>query len=227
MIWTHFLSSFLLLMVMGNSMAAEIVPGVLHHIETHLGKVEIRVVGENIPGRVPIICIPGISAALKDEWTNVVEPLSQHGYVAAIIHFHSNPKTAPALLAGGIQPRDVSKIVNEAVLANFFNTDRAVIMGKSWGGYMAAMHATSHPAKVVKLVLLAPAFSTADRAIALHKVGVPTFLGWAKDDSSVWYSTHKLWRDEFGEDLTFYAAEKGGHTVIPEYAGPVLKFLKE
>lgn len=226
MIWPILLSSAVLLATMGSSLGAEIIPGVLHHVETHLGQVEIRVVGERVKGRIPIICIPGMSEALKDEWVNVVEPLSQRGYVAAIIHFHSNPKTAPGMLVGGIQPRDVSKIINEAVLTNFFRADKAIIFGKSWGGYMAATHVTSHPDKVIKVVLQAPAYSTSERAAALHRTGVPTFLAWAKDDSAVWYSLHKVWREKFGEDLTFYTSEKGGHQVISEYAGPILRFLQ-
>lgn len=167
-----------------------------------------------------------MSAALIDEWAKVAEPLSQHGFVAAIINFHSNPKTSPALFVGGIQPHDLSKIINEAVLANFFHAKKAIVFGKSWGGYMASVHATNHPDKVIKLVLQAPGFSTAERVAALHKTKVPTFLAWAKDDSVVWYSTHKVWQSEFGADLTFYAAEAGGHAVIDEYAGPVLRFLQ-
>ena len=211
---------------MGNtSSSSDILPGVVQEIETHLGKVNIRIVGENVPDKIPVICIPGMNAGLVDEWTKVVVPLSEHGYVSAIIHFHSNPKTAPGLL-GGISPHDVSKIINEAVLKNVFNAEKAVILGKSWGGYMAFTHVTNHPDKVIKLALQAPAFSSASRAAALHKTGVPTFLAWAKDDSVMWYTTSKIWREEMGQDLTFYAAEKGGHVVIDEYAEPILRFLQ-
>lgn len=215
-----------MLFVAGSASATEITPGVIHEVETHLGKVKVRIVGENIPGRVPVVCIPGMSEALIDEWTKVAEPLSQHGFVVAIIHFHSNPRTAPALFIGGIQPPDVSKIINEAVLKQIFNAEKGVILGKSWGGYMAVMHTINNPDKVIKLAVQAPAFSTRERVTALHKTGVPTLLAWAKDDWVVWYSTHEMWQSVFGSDLTFYSTDKGGHAVVDDYAGPILKFLQ-
>lgn len=212
-------------LLMGNAFAASPIPGVLQEVETHLGKVTVRIVGENVPGKIPVICIPGMNSALADEWAKVAGPLSEHGFVSAIIHFHSNPRTAPALLVGGIQPHDVSKIINEAVLTGIFHAEKAVILGKSWGGYMAFTHVTNHPDKVIKLALQAPGFSTSERIAALHKTHIPTFLAWAKDDSVVWYSTHKTWQDIMGADLTFYAAEAGGHVIIDEYAKPILDFL--
>ena len=225
------ISLFLLLTVvftvfnMGNTSTSS-VPGIVQEIDTHLGKVVIRIVGDNSPGKIPVICIPGLSASLVDEWTKVAVVLEKHGYVSAIIHFQSNPKTAPALIFGGIQHEDVSKIINEAVLKNVFNSEKAIILGKSWGGYMAFTHATNHPDKVIKLALQAPAFSNSERVAALRKTGIPTFLTWARDDPIVWYSTSKLWREEMGSDLTFYAAETGGHAVVHEYAEPILKFLQ-
>jgi len=214
---------------MGNSVSGEEEErvGELRNIQTHLGIVTIRIIGQEGAAKTPVICIPGMNEALVDEWVKIAVPLSDNNFVVAIINFHSNPDTKPALLFGGIQPHDVSRIINEAVLENVFHADKAVIMGKSWGGYQAFTHVTSHPEKVLKLVLQAPGFSNHDRITALHKTGVPTFLAWAKDDPVVWYSTTETWTAIFGSDITIFTAEVGGHAIIPEYAEPILKFLQE
>lgn len=216
----------LVLTIMGNSASTEKIVGELREIDTHLGKVTIRIVGDLGADKIPVICLPGYSPALGDEWVKVAEPLSKHGFVSAIINFHSNPNTKPSLVFGGIQPHDVSKIINEAVLHNVFHAEKAMILGKSWGGYMAFTHATNHPTKVLKLAIQAPGFSTHERIVALHKSKVPTFLAWAKDDPIVWYSGTEQWLAVFKDELVLYTAAKGGHEIVDEYAEPILKFLQ-
>jgi pimeloyl-ACP methyl ester carboxylesterase len=202
------------------------VAGEVRTISTHLGEMCIRVVGEEGAEKIPVICLPGMNEGLADEWVKIAQPLSENGYIVVIINFHSNFNTKPALFIGGIQPNDVSRIINEAVLENVLHSKRAVIMGKSWGGYHAFTHATKHPDKVIKLVLQAPGFTTIDRVVALHKTAVPTFLAWAEDDYIVWYSTTHTWTSVMGESLVLYSAHTGGHAVVEEYASPILKFLQ-
>ena len=213
-----------LFIAMGNASHSAV--GEKRDMDTHMGKMSVRIVGSEGTGKIPVICIPGASEALVDEWVKVAAPLSENGYVVAIINFHSNPDTKPGIIFGGIQPHDVSRVINEAVLQSIFHAEKAIIMGKSWGGYMAYTHATAHPTKVIKLCLQAPAFSNHERVAALHKTGVPTFLAWARDDPLIWYSNTKTWLDGMGSDLVFYSAEKGGHAVIDEYAEPMIKFIK-
>jgi pimeloyl-ACP methyl ester carboxylesterase len=211
------------LVILGVFARADSVPGELREVDSHLGKIEVRVLGDITPDNIPVVCFPGKIPALVDEWVAVADPLSKHGYAVAIVHFHSNPRTSPA---SGISPQDVANIINEAILGKLFHAQKAVILGKSWGGYMAMAYATSHPDKVIKLALQAPASCTKERIAYLHQAHVRTFLAWAKDDPSVGYATHGMFQEEFGAELTFYSAEKGGHRVIAEYAEPILQFLQ-
>jgi pimeloyl-ACP methyl ester carboxylesterase len=201
--------------------------GEIIDISTHLGNISMRVIGKVEDGKIPIICIPGASPALVDEWVVVVGNLIESGHVAAILNFHSNSSTKPGVIFGGIQPNDVSKIINEAVLRDYFRAEKAIIMGKSWGGYMASKHTIAHSDKVRKLVLQAPAFSTTETIAEVRKTGVPTFLAWAKDDPLVWFSGTAAWLDGMGENLTLFSVETGGHAVVAEYSAPILTFLQQ
>jgi hypothetical protein len=191
-------------------------------VSTHLGSVAVRIVGKISPGVQPVICIPGISKLLINEWVNVAEPLSKRGYVSAIINFHSNQSTKPK---GGIEPSDISKIIIESIMEKVFHTKKVIIMGKSWGGFIAYSHAIAHPETVLKLVLLAPAQGTIEQATLLSKTRVPTFLGWARDDTVIPFPSSLVWVHGYGSKLLFYSADSGGHAVLEEYAEPIDKFL--
>ena len=222
---TTFVSIFLIFIVLlSMSIVSSEYPlsGILQDIDTHLGKITIRLIGDITRDKTPVICLPGINAALVDEWVRVAEHLSRHDHVVAIINFHSNSRTAPS---SGIQSEDISRIINEAVLQGVFHAEKGIIMGKSWGGHAAFAYTTNHPESVIKLVLVAPAYSNAPRVAALHQTGVHTFLAWTKDDPMIKYPTSEVWIENMGSDLVFYTAEKGGHTILDEYADPILHFL--
>lgn len=222
---------FLLTLIMGNTDSVsepQPVSGELRKISTHLGEMMVRIVGNLDKDYIPVVCLPGANAALFDEWVNVIQPISEKSYVFCIINFHSNANTKPGVIFGGIQPPDVSKIINEAILQEVFKKDKCVIMGKSWGGYMAVAHTSTHPSKVIKLVIQAPAFSTKERILALQATNVPTFLAWALDDSIMWYSRYMpLWKEVMGSNIETYTAEIGGHSLIQEYTTPILCFLQK
>ncbi len=69
------------------------------------------------------------------------------------------------------------KVVEEAV-----GDSEVTLMGSSMGGYLAALYAGRYPAKVIRLVLLAPAFGFAGRW--------PSVVG--EEGMKHWLSTGKL-----------------------------------
>ena len=54
--------------------------------------------------------------------------------------------------------------------------DEVILVGSSFGGLMAACFAASHPSRVKKLVLMAPALNFPGYQIPEFKIQAPTFL---------------------------------------------------
>ena len=64
--------------------------------------------------------------------------------------------------------------------------DRLILVGSSYGGLMAAMFAARHPARVVKLILLAPALSLKDfDAYKQYRLDMPVILYHGRFDDVV------------------------------------------
>jgi pimeloyl-ACP methyl ester carboxylesterase len=199
------------------------IPGRIIQIPTQLGMISVRMIGN--PGKKPIICLPGINPKLVDEWTIVGEPISQKGFVVYIINFHSNSKTVPALFLRGISKLGVVDVINDVM--SHLKVDQVILMGKSWGGEQAMSYAKEFPNKVQKLCLIAPASSSPSVIKQLEQNSLPIYLGWAKDDPSVWYSKCETWKRILGSKLTFQSADSGGHRILLEYAQNIINFLDQ
>ena len=130
------------------------------------------------------------------------------------------------LIIGGISSEDVSKIVFTHVLESIFKKNKAIIMGKSWGGFQATQIAVKYPMKVTKLCLVAPAFTQKSTVNSIVSMNIPVSLNWAKDDYVVWYWNAETWK-YLGSNLHLYSASSGGHKILAEYAEPILQFLKQ
>jgi hypothetical protein len=206
-----------------SSASPSSIPGQIIQIPTQLGTISVRMIGN--PSAKAIICLPGINPKLVDEWAIVGEPISQKGYVVYIINFHSNPKTVPALLLGGISKLGVTDVINDVI--SHLKLHQVILMGKSWGGGQAMNYAKEFPNKVQKLCLIAPASSSPATIKQLGQNLTPIYLAWAKDDSTLWYSNSDTWKQILGSKLTFQSAESGGHLILSEYAPNILNFLDE
>jgi pimeloyl-ACP methyl ester carboxylesterase len=207
-----------------NNVQSLSIPGKIIHIPISFGgTISVRVLGN--PSNIPVICLPGINSKLVDEWTVVGEEMSQQGYVIYILNFHSNPKTVPSLIMGGISNSDVAKVINEVM--SHIQAQEIILMGKSWGGGQAMNYAKEFPNKVKKLCLVAPASSNPSTIKQLEQNPAPVYLAWAKDDSTIWYSNSESWKQLLGSKLTFQSAERGGHRILSEYAHSMIKFLQE
>jgi pimeloyl-ACP methyl ester carboxylesterase len=129
--------------------------GINVRVATHLGDIDLITFGPSAVGKKPhaVVMIPGMSAELKTEWAVVAEFLGKEGYSVAIVDLFGNPHTAPR----GINLMDFSQIVADSVIRGHFKCDRAIIMGKSWGGMRVAQLVHLRPELASKVVLLAPA----------------------------------------------------------------------
>ena len=102
-----------------------------------------------------------MSSAVLHEWDACAQACAEAGFRVLLPNFHSNPRTAPGL-ALGVGEDDVMKILVTAISAH--SKEPVILMGKSWGGAVAAKFAQRHPDMVRQLVLICPALS--DAAVA-------------------------------------------------------------
>ena len=94
------------------------------------------------------------------EWDPFAEACAAAGFRVLLPNFHSNPRTAPGLIRG-VGEEDVNKLL-ETVISQ--SKDPVILMGKSWGGAMAAKFAQNHSEMVRQLVLVCPALASGEVA---------------------------------------------------------------
>jgi pimeloyl-ACP methyl ester carboxylesterase len=198
-------------------------PGHVSSLSTPFGDVSIRVLGQP-GGTLPVICLPGMNPKLTDEWVYVADVLARNGCHVVIINFHSNPKSTPSLLYGGVSDEDVQQIIEVAM--GYLGVKQTFLFGKSWGGSQAINFAVKNPKAVLKLGLIAPASSDSTLIEKLQSNSIKVFLAWALDDTALWFYNTKHWQTVMGDQLTFASVEKGGHRILPEYAEKLLAFIK-
>ncbi len=80
----------------------------------------------------------------------------------------------PDLTEGDFENSTISRQLG--CIDRLLGNDSAVLMGSSMGGYLAALHAARHPARVSRLVLLAPALGLARRWV--ESLDAETMRGW-------------------------------------------------
>ncbi len=89
------------------------------------------------------------------------------------------PFAVPDLAAGDFSRLTLSgqlQVVENAIAGRV-----VCLMGSSMGGYLAALYAAAHPARVRRLVLMAPAFDFASRWP--QRLGEPAFGEWERTGS--------------------------------------------
>lgn len=186
------------------------------------GDIKAVVVGPE--NGTPVIAIHGMKESMAMEWMKVASKLGDEGFRVCVLNLHSNPKTKPK----AIDKAEMQKILLDSVTKGYFNTDKAILMGKSWGGSIAANYAANHPTAVSKLVLVAPALG-GDKALSAIKdrtQHLPVYLAWAKDDRIMPAKRTDKWIDVLGDRLTTLNKDSGGHVIFDEYAPSIAAFLK-
>ena len=188
-------------------------------LDTPFGPVKAEAFGPNVGTAALVVAIHGYNPSLAHEWRPVAQTLGEQGTFRVLVpDLHSNPATAP----GRISSEDFGKLA-----VAIANGQKAVWMGKSWGGASVARFAASHPWAVERLVLDAPGLRHNESAELARKIKAPTLLLWAQDDPVIPFRTSTTWRNA-NPAMRLHAAKQGGHLVLAnEYTSPVLQFLKE
>ena len=200
--------------------------GELNKISTHLGDIEIRKIG-NFAFRSgkAVVCLNGINPNLGNEWITVAEKLGARGYRVIIIDFHSNAKTKPKMVWGGISDFDVHLIIKESVISHLLGDDKVILLGKSWGGRQAALFTQKYPNLVSRLGLVCPASSDESLVAGVKEANTPVYLAWARDDYVKWYSNVDTWKRVLGNAVEVQSADSGGHFILPEYTDRIVQFV--
>jgi pimeloyl-ACP methyl ester carboxylesterase len=144
-------------------------------------------------------------------WEPLMTPLSNAGLFVVSLDM-PGWGDSPAWLDGSLKTEFA---VNALIyVVDHFNKDRAVIMGKSWGGGVGLQCAMDHPSRVSKLILTAPAFRNLD---SLNTLSQAVLLVWAEDDKVIPYR----YSAEFLEripNIEFISFKNGGHSAAPKNA---------
>eukprot|EP00732_Lithocolla_globosa_P004400 Lithocolla_globosa_v1_NODE_4045_length_1521_cov_22.677353.p1 type:complete len:228 gc:universal NODE_4045_length_1521_cov_22.677353:598-1281(+) len=191
-------------------------------ISTKEGDLIVRVYGEKNTGPL-VIAFHGVNSNLVDEWDHVASACAKHNFRVVVPNWHSNPKLAPGMFMG-VETELVCKVTLDSIVSNFAEPDESIhVMGKSWGGKIAANFCVKNSQIVNKLVLVCPAIKDED---VIRQLEMPTCLIWAKDDWITWYSNCQTFKDLVG-DLFFVAFENGGHRIQDSYADVIVNFLEK
>jgi pimeloyl-ACP methyl ester carboxylesterase len=131
--------------------------------------------GEDRPGAPPIVLIHGAGCNLEDMRLALGERLAARHRVILI----DRPGMGWSKRKGraGSSPRDQAAILRE--ILERLGVERAIIVGHSWGGALAASFALDHPDRTAALALLAPPLYPFARATTwLYGLFATPVLGW-------------------------------------------------
>ena len=186
---------------------------------TCCGSISAKVTGPD--DGIPVVAVHGVKELLKEEWLTVATLLGEKGYRVAVLDFHSNAATKP----GRISSSDFDSILRDSVTKEYFGAEKAVVMGKSWGGGNVANYGAKNSIHVSKMILAAPSH-VADKALSdLKDVGLRVFLAWAEDDPIMAEPRPKLWKETLGDKMKTFTVVSGGHVIFEEYAAPIADFI--
>lgn len=168
-------------------------------VNTSFGKTQVRVNGKK--GLPPLVLLPG-AGSCSLQWVHNISTLSLHYRTYAIdglINLGCLGKSEPTKPI--INAKDAVVWMNELFDHLQFN-GLPILVGASYGGWLAAQYAVAHPNRLKKLVLIAPAgvvmpfsFSYMIRAIVLNvlpaKVVYRCFFKWSF--RHLWHHNKTLW----------------------------------
>ncbi|MEQ8268964.1 MAG: alpha/beta hydrolase [Parvibaculum sp.] len=132
--------------------------------------------GEARPGVAPVVLIHGASGNLRDMELSLMDPLSRATRVIALDrpgHGWSDRTSHPGISDPAVQAR----AINEALRR--LGIERAVILGHSWGGSVAAAYALAFPEETAGILPLSGALYPWPGGVAwYHQVVRMPAIGW-------------------------------------------------
>jgi len=212
-------------------------------IETRYGKIRSIVMFSAEKGlevrEFPVIGIHGANSQLKYEWEESGALIANHSssYVM-ILDLHSNPQTAP----GACTKQVFDDIMQDLIRFAPTKQKRVVLLGKSWGGGLAATWASMNYHQVLGIVLAAPVLGRAispseiaDRFDTNSEIegagdGPRVLMLFCADDPVFKFDQSLI--EELKAAVgtgrfTLYVASSGGHRVVAEYETPIQHFIQD
>jgi pimeloyl-ACP methyl ester carboxylesterase len=157
-------------------------------------------------------------------WEPLMAPLADAGFCVVSVDM-PGWGDSPAL---DNLPLGSSRAVQVVVdILDGLQKEKAVLMGKSWGGGVAVKTAVSYPERIGKLVLTAPALRNFDQ---LSQINQPVLLTWAEDDPviPVAMSSEFIARVK---DIEYMSYPTGGHSAAmknaEDFAPHLIDFLNK
>lgn len=144
-------------------------------------------------------------------WAPLLAPLAAAGYCAVSVDMPGWGQS-PAMDALPLGGERAAQVVID--LMDGLQQERAVLMGKSWGGGIALETALIFPERVAGLILTAPARRNVDPLRGLHQ---PVLLAWAEDDGVIPVVEVERYRSVLA-DLEVVTYPTGGHSAAPKNA---------
>ncbi|MCA9933935.1 MAG: alpha/beta fold hydrolase [Ardenticatenaceae bacterium] len=191
-------------------------------IETEFGNIHAKTAGT--PTDPFILGLHGWSQRNGwHTWEPLMQPLANAGfYVVSVDMPGWGQSTAPK---GQVKGSDAMSTVLQ--MMDKLGVETAVLLGKSWGGGVAINLTLSHPQRIGKLALTAPAFHDVERLAQLTQ---PVLLAWAEDDPVIPYSYAAPFAAAIPNcQLVTYPT--GGHSAAPknaaDFAAKAIDFLRE
>lgn len=224
------MKSLLLLAFVGESLALKVSTAKLENAVSLPVNISMKELGYDDlllhvfgPEKGPLVlALHGAHAKRKTggmfEWESVGKKLEETGHRIIVPNLHTiglDKEMAPVL----------SKVLDWAHADSF-----SVLMGKSWGGKVAAHFAANSPSKVKKLVLAAPSLSEEEVHTFKLDKNIPTLLLWAKDDADVPFSRQEALVASLqanGVPVEVFTAESGGNKVLDAYVTAVEAFAQK
>lgn len=197
--------------------------------ETSLGPLKFREFGES-DGPL-VLCFHGMtdSPFIRDEWNAVAYRLAEEGFHVVVPDFHSAPEALQPGRATGDRVREVVAELAQhlgAVPTRYHAAvaPKLVVLGKSWGGRMAA-EAAALP-QVIGVGLVAPAISESQAATLFPLIHGEKALLMVRDDPVVPFDRAAGLRRLLGGDSVHWSeAPSGGHRVVEAFVAPLASFL--
>ena len=157
-------------------------------------------------------------------WEPLMAPLADAGYCVVSVDMPGwgDSSALDNLPLGG--SRAVSVVID---IMDGLQKETAVLMGKSWGGGVAVKTAVTHPNRIEKLILTAPALRNLDQ---LPQIAQPVLLTWAEDDPVIPIAVADRYKSAV-PDIDYISYPTGGHSAAQknaaQFAPHVIKFLAE
>jgi predicted esterase len=169
-----------------------------------------------------VVALPGAAVSLQDEWLPFASRLvKEMNCVCVLINLDSIPR--PWV------PKEILNMLSIQVLHNTLHAEKAIILGKSYGGYLAHEFALQYAPQVINLVLFAPNSPAAGdniQRLCEHKPPIPLFLGWTKNDPSFTHRSKFLHHCKNDAMFEYHSEYYGEHTITEDYHTPIIDFLK-